>query len=153
MTTPLIILCLLLLPLIAARAIGGAGKARMGGILGIALAFAFFGIGHFVQTEAMTRMLPPFVPFAVPLVHATGILELSFAVTLLHPASRRLAGLLAIAVLVGFFPVNVYAAFNATGMGGHVWGPAYLLIRAPFQVVLIWWTWFFVIRPLQDKGG
>lgn len=146
MTTPLIILCLLFAPLLVARIFGGTSKTRLGGTIGIALAFAFFGVGHFVETEAMTRMLPPFIPFATPLVLATGLLELAIAAGLAHPRSRRMAGLLAIGVLVAFFPVNVYAAFNHTGMGGHVLGPIYLLIRAPIQALLIGWTWFFVLR-------
>ena len=151
MTTPIIILCLLFVPLLVAWVIGGAPKLRLGGTVGIALAFAFFGVGHFVQTEAMTRMLPPFVPFATPLVLATGLLELAIAAGLAFGASRRMAGLLAVGVLVAFFPVNVYAAFNYTGMGGHVLGPAYLLIRAPLQALLIWWVWFFVVRSAEAE--
>ncbi len=151
MTTPLIILCLLLAPLFVARARGGTGRTRLGGTMGIALAFGFFGIGHFVETEAMTKMLPPLVPFATLLVFATGLLELAIAVGLAYPASRRTVGLLAIGVLVAFFPVNVYAALNHTGMGGHVLGPVYLLIRAPLQALLIWWTWFFVVRNHGTK--
>ncbi|MEN8832989.1 MAG: hypothetical protein ABF285_13265 [Pacificibacter sp.] len=146
MTTPIIILCLLILPLITARVIGGADKTRIGGTFGIAFAFAFFGIGHFVQTEAMTQMLPPFAPFPTLMVLATGLLELAIAAALLYPPSRRMAGFVAIAVLIGFFPVNVYAALNHTGMGGHAWGPVYLLIRAPLQAFLIGWSWFFVVR-------
>lgn len=147
MTTPLIIIGLLLLPLVLAWGIWGADKVRAGGILGIALAFTFFGIGHFVQTEAMIQMMPPFVPFVHFLVLATGLLELAIACGLLKQTSRRLAGRIAMAVFVGFFPVNVYAALHQTGMGGHVWGPQYLLIRAPLQALLIWWTWHFTVRP------
>ena len=40
MTTPIIILCLLLLPLLASWVIGGGERVRFGGVLGIALAFA-----------------------------------------------------------------------------------------------------------------
>ena len=147
MTTPILILCLLFAPVLLAWVIGGATKSRLGGTIGIALAFAFFGIGHFVQTKAMTQMLPPFVPFATPLVLATGLLELVIAAGLAFPVNRRMAGLLAIGLLVAFFPVNIYAAFNHTGMGGHVLGPVYLLIRAPLQALLIWWVWYFVVRP------
>lgn len=147
MTTPTIILCLLMLPLLSMLVIGGAERARLGGILGIALAYAFFGIGHFVQTDAMVEMMPSFVPLKRPLVLATGVFELAVAGALLHPRSRRVAGAGAIAIFVGFFPVNVFAAFNHTGMGGHVWGPVYLLIRAPLQALLIWWVWYFVLRP------
>jgi uncharacterized membrane protein len=147
MITPLIILGLLLLPLVFAWLIGGAEKARAGGILGIAFAFIFFGIGHFVQTEEMVEMLPSFVPFAVPLVLATGVLELAIGLGLLSAVTRRIAGIVAILVFVGFFPANVFAAFNHVGMGGHVWGPVYLLIRAPLQALLIWWVWYFTLSP------
>lgn len=92
MTTPIIILCLLLVPFLAARLIGGADHARLGGIVGVTFAFAFFDVGHFVQTEAMTQLLPPFVRFATPLVLATGLLEFAIAAGFLHPASRRYCG-------------------------------------------------------------
>lgn len=146
MTTPMIILCLLLLPVIASWVIGGTRKVRFGGVLGIVFAFAFFGIGHFAQTDAMIEMVPPFVPFARPLVLATGLLEFAIALGILVPASRRLVGLTAIAVLIAIFPANIYAAANQTGMGGHVWGPVYLLVRAPLQALLIWWVWYFTVR-------
>ena len=87
MPTPTIILCLLMLPLLSMLFIGGAERARLGGILGIALAYAFFGIGHFVQTDAMVEMMPSFVPLKRPLVLATGVLELAVAGALLHPRS------------------------------------------------------------------
>ena len=149
MTTPIIILCILLLPLLAAWVIGGRDHVGTGGILGIAIAFIFFGLGHYSQTEAMIAMLPDFVPFRRELVVATGVLEFGISVGLLLPATRRAAGLLAIAVLVSFFPANIYAAINHVGMGGHVWGPVYLLIRAPLQLLLIGWAWGFAVR----RGG
>jgi hypothetical protein len=31
-------------------------------------------------------------------------------------------------------------------MGGHTWGPVYLLIRAPLQALLVAWTWWFAVR-------
>jgi len=146
MTTPIIITCILLLPLVAAWVIGGPEKARFGGVLGIAIAFVFFGIGHYAQTNAMIAMLPEFVPFRRSIILATGLLEFAIAIGFLIPSTRKTAGLAAIAVLVGFFPSNIYAAVNHTGMGGHQWGPVYLLIRAPLQALLVGWTWYFVVR-------
>jgi uncharacterized membrane protein len=49
-------------------------------------------------------------------------------------------------MLVLFFPANIYAAFTRVDMGGHAWGPVYLLIRAPLQLVLIGWAYGFVAR-------
>lgn len=151
MITPTIVLCLLICSYLGGRLIGGINTANFGGVLGIAFAFGFFGIGHFVETEAMIRMLPPFMPFATLLVLATGLLELAIAFGLLYAPTRYLSGLVAIAVLIGFFPANIYAALNHTGMGGHAWGPVYLLIRAPLQAFLIWWAWNFVLRPAGFK--
>ncbi len=146
MFTPVIIVCILLVPLIGAWTVGGRDKAAMGGLFGISIAFIFFGIGHFAQTDGMIAMLPEILPARRQIVLATGVLELAIAVGFLVPATKRLAGLAAIAVLIGFFPANIYAAVNHTGMGGHVWGPEYLLIRFPLQVLLVVLTWTFVVR-------
>ena len=146
MTTPIIILCLLLLPLLSAWVIGGADKVKFGGVLGITLAFVFFGIGHYAQTDGMVAMLPDFVPLRRPLILATGMLEFAIAAGFLYNPMRRYAGIAAVSVLVLFFPANIFAAFNHIGKGGHQWGPVYLFIRAPLQAILIGWTWYFVVR-------
>ena len=59
----------------------------------------------------------------------------------------------AAAVLVAFFPANVYAAFQHAPMGGHAWGPAYLLIRAPLQLFILWWIWRFVLQGVDNDGN
>jgi uncharacterized membrane protein len=96
----------------------------------------------------MAEMLPPWVPARVALVYATGVLELAIAIALLLPDTRRAAGWIAAAVLVLFFPANIYAAVNYVPMGGHAWGPVYLLVRAPLQLaILLWVYWFAMRRP------
>lgn len=150
MTTPLIILGLLIAPVAILRARTAATglpfDAKLAGTVGLSLAFVFFGVGHFAATAAMVDMLPPWVPERVLIVYLTGVLEWSLAGMLLVRRFRRAAGWMCIAVLVAFFPANVYAALNSIGMGGHQCGPIYLLIRAPLQLVLIAWTYWFVVR-------
>lgn len=150
MTTPLIILLLLTTPLVTAYLMTK-GRGRPGrtaadwsryAAWGLGAAFAFFCLGHFVQTDGMVAMLPPWVPLRAGLVYATGLLEVAIALALFTPAWRRLGAWAAIAVLVLFFPANVYAAINGVGLGGHQWGPVYLWIRAPLQLVLIGWAYF-----------
>lgn len=41
---------------------------------------------------------------------------------------------------------NIYAAVNHVPMGDHAWGPVYLLIRVPLQLILIFWTYWFTIK-------
>jgi uncharacterized membrane protein len=91
-------------------------------------------------------MLPPWVPERVLLVYLTGVLEFAMAAGFLVRKSRRLTGWATTAVLVLFFPVNIYAALNQIPMGGHAWGPVYLLIRAPLQVIILLWVYWFTIR-------
>src|SRR5262245_18792027 len=117
------------------------------GVVGLVLLFLFTASGHFIAPQPMAEMLPPFVPWRLPVIYLTGMLEIALALGIALPAIRRLAGLAAIATLVLFFPANVYAAFAQVEMGGHAWGPVYLLIRAPLQALLIAWTWWFAVRP------
>lgn len=116
--------------------------------IGLGLLFAFTAVGHFIRTEPMAQMLPGWVPGRVALVYATGILEFAIAIGFLVPHSRRMAGWVAAAALISFLPVNIYAAFNRIPMGGHAWGPIYLLIRVPLQaIILIWIYWFTLKTP------
>ena len=85
----------------------------------------------------MTEMMPTWVPLRTAIVLVSGVFELLLAVLLAFAESRPLAGRLAIAFLIGVLPLNVYAAWNGVGPGGHAWGPLYLLVRVPLQAILI----------------
>ncbi len=111
------------------------------GRIGATLFFLVTSSGHFMQTEAMVEMLPPFVPFRTELIYFTGVLEVLGAVGLWLPRLDRLAGLGLMLMMVGLLPSNVYSAFNYVDFGGHEIGPAYLLVRVPFQLFLIWWIY------------
>jgi len=139
MTTPLIMLALMVVPYLVYRSDAAATA-------GLALLFLFTGSGHFLQTEPMAQMLPPWVPARVPLVYLTGVLEFAIAIAFLLPETRRAAGWMAAAVLVLFFPANIYAAVNHVPMGGHAWGPVYLLVRGPLQLAILMWIYWFTLR-------
>lgn len=128
MTNLIIMLTLMMTPYLVMRR---DFDLRSAAAVGLGLLFIFTGVGHFVQTEAMTQMLPGWLPGRTLLVYATGVLEFVIALGLFFKKSRKLAGWMAIAVLVVFFPANVFAALNNVPMGGHAWGPVYLLARAP----------------------
>jgi uncharacterized membrane protein len=150
MTTPLIMLAILAVPMLIVWSLRLRGLNVVlgtGGVIGLVLTFLFTASGHFLQAEPMAEMLPSFVPARLPLIYLTGVLEIALGLGMALPVTRRLAGLAAISVLVLFFPANVYAAFAHVEMGGHAWGPMYLLIRAPLQALLVAWTWWFAVRP------
>ena len=122
---------------------------RRRGQISLGLLFVFTGIGHFVQTEAMAGMLPPWVPGRVPIVWISGLFEFLLAAGLLTRPYARIAGAAAIVFLIAVFPGNVYAAMNHVPMGGHDAGPRYLLVRGPFQMLLIVWAWRAAVRPAR----
>jgi uncharacterized membrane protein len=150
MTTPIVMLVLMMAPYLAVRVLSVVTHRdfdfRGAAAVGLGVLFVFTGIGHFIETEAMAQMLPPWVPERVLLVYLTGVLEFAMAAGFLVRKSRRLTGWATTAVLVLFFPVNIYAALNQIPMGGHAWGPVYLLIRAPLQVIILLWVYWFTIR-------
>jgi uncharacterized membrane protein len=154
---PLVILALLVVPYLAGLILGrlrnDPGAAYRMAVVGLALAFLFFGIGHFVIPGALVVLLPPWVPAREALVYATGIVEIAIGVGLLLPRWRRAAGWAALAALILFFPANVWGALNAVDSGGHALGPVYLLIRGPLQLLLIGWTWWFVLRRKAGRTG
>lgn len=87
-------------------------------------------------------MLPTFVPYRIETIYLTGVFELLGAIGVWIPRFTKLTGVLLIFMLIGILPANIYSAINRVDFGGHGGGPAYLLIRIPFQLFVIWWTYF-----------
>lgn len=110
--------------------------------VGLSLFFVVTALAHFNTTEEMAEMIPSSVPYRVELIYVTGILELLGAIGVWIPRFERLTGLLLIVMLIGLLPANVYSAINRVEYGGHGAGPIYLLARVPFQLFVIWWTYF-----------
>ena len=123
---------------------GHAGQAGQAGRIALAALFIMTGAAHFIVTEPMAQMVPPPFP-PVATVWATGVLEILGAIGLLVPRTSKLAAWCLFAFLITVFPANIYASLNHTGLGGHLDGPAYLWQRAPFQLLLLVWTWVFGI--------
>ncbi|HEY5894976.1 MAG TPA: DoxX family protein, partial [Chthoniobacterales bacterium] len=132
-------------PYVVGGVIGMPDDAR--GNLGLALVFTFTGMGHFLKTDEMAEMLPPWVPGRRQIIQVTGVLEVLFAVCLFVPLLVRPTGYLIMVFLIAVLPSNVYATMRRIDFGGHRAGPVYLLARAPLQLLLIVWTYWFVIRP------
>jgi len=110
--------------------------------VGLSLFFIFTALGHFLRSEEMATMLPAAVPYRVELIYLTGVFELLGAIGVWIPRLRRLTGLLLIIMLIGILPANIYSALQRVEFGGHGAGPLYLLVRVPFQLLVICWTYF-----------
>lgn len=150
MITPILILLILSSPLGVAFFYSRLKKASINikkyACWGLGLAFIFFFIGHIVKANGMAEMLPPWVPFKIPLIYITGAIELLVGIALFITRLQLVAAKISIIIFIVFFPANIYAALNSVGLGGHQWGPIYLLIRAPLQIILILWAYFLCIK-------
>jgi len=123
-------------------------NVTMGGRVGIGVVFLFTAIGHFFKTEAMSAMLPPFMPARRGLIYVSGVVEVLFAIAAVALPNLRSVGWCIIIYLMAIFPSNIYAAVQRIPFGGHSIGPRYLLVRLPLQVLLIGWTYSFAVKGL-----
>ena len=117
-------------------------SAAFKGRLGVSFFLLGPAVSHLANTEAFVAMLPPFVPWRTEIVYVTGVFEILGAIGIWIPRLSKLAGLLLIIMLIGFLPANIYAAFARVDYGGSTFGPAYLLIRVPFQFFIVWWIYW-----------
>ncbi|ARQ69636.1 DoxX family protein [Streptomyces marincola] len=125
----------------------GYAVVRLAGLLGVdvvdgwqpalrvalALMFLFTAASHFHPRTrpALIGMVPPSLPRRERLVDLTGMLQLAGAIGLLVPATRRLAAVGLLLLLVAMFPANVSAARRAVAQGDPL-GP-----RTAIQLVFI----------------
>lgn len=156
MITPILMLLLMTGPWILVRIFSVVTNRerndRRTAAMGLTLLFLFTGVGHFIKTENMAEMLPPWVPQRVLLVYVTGIFEMMLALGFLVQKYLRTTGWIAVVMLMMFLPVNIYAAFHQIPMGGHAWGPIYLFIRIPLQLIILFWIYLFSIREEISRG-
>lgn len=155
MKTPLLLLSLLIFPYLGIAAFeawrGRRFDKGLRGCVGLTLLLLVTGISHFTRSESMLVMLPERVPVRAASVAASGILEIALGIAVLAPRWRRTAGLALIILFLALFPANVWAAIHHVPVGGHAWGPIYLLVRAPLQAIFIAWTFFFAVRAQQPE--
>ncbi|MCQ4208779.1 DoxX family protein [Streptomyces longispororuber] len=125
----------------------GFGAARVAGLAGIdvlnawqpalrvglAAMFLLTAFAHFYPKlrADLIGMVPPALPRPGLLVTLTGILELAGAVGVLVPATKRLAAICLVALLIAMFPANVSAARRGVAQGDAI-GP-----RTALQVVFV----------------
>ena len=90
--------------------------------IGLAAAFLFMGVNHFVpaSARAMSAMIPPALKARVSgktLVRFTGLCEIAGGLGILIPQTRFAAGIALVLFLIAVFPANAHAAANPERFG------------------------------------
>ncbi len=107
--------------------------------------FVVAGVGHFVATDLIMKIVPPSLPYQRTLVLLSGVFEVVLGILLLVPATARLAAWGLIALLVAVFPANVFMYLHPEKFGLP---PTLLLLRLPLQGLLILWAFAYTKRPV-----
>ena len=137
----------LVVSFILLRGLGALGVKRLSswrdaGRIALVIMFLFTGVSHFSGLKHdFAAMIPEPLPNGLWVIYLAGVLEISGAVGLLIPRTRRLAGICLVLLLIAMFPANVNAVINGIPLGGNA--PTPLWVRAPMQLLyigMVWWT-------------
>jgi len=114
---------------------------RRAGVAGIATLFVVAGVAHFAVPAWFDQIVPTWVPNARAATLISGAAEIAGGIGLLLPATRRLAGVGLLLLLLAVFPANVNMLQMARATDAATWYVAVLWARLPLQALLMWWVW------------
>lgn len=117
----------------------GLSAAQRIGLVLASILYIGAGTLHFIKTGAYLQIMPPYIPWHLAMVRASGAFEILGGLGLLVPFTRRAAMWGLIALLIAVFPANIYMATNPTEAAATSIAPVILWGRLPLQLLLIWW--------------
>ncbi|MBT3623723.1 MAG: hypothetical protein HON77_20385 [Gammaproteobacteria bacterium] len=111
---------------------------------GLAVVFAWFfggGVTHFTNTDFFVAIVPPWWPWPLFAVYASGVFEVLLALLILLPKARPLAGWGIIALTLAVTPANVHMWLHPEQFPDvSETALSIRLVIQVFLVALIWWS-------------
>jgi uncharacterized membrane protein len=97
------------------------------------------GIYHFANPEFYNQLMPSWMPYHLPLIYISGIIEFLLGVLLIPKLTRKFSAWMIILMLIVFFflihiPMTIIFYQNNNP---HLW---IALVRLPIQFYLVWWA-------------
>jgi len=132
-------------------ALKGLSTAQTVGLAFAAVFYVFAGTLHFLKPAPYLRIVPPYIPWHLPMVLISGAFEILGGVGLLVPQARRNAAWGLVALLIAVFPANIYMATNPIDAGAASIAPVLRWGRLPLQLLLVWWL-LWCTRPRAVLG-
>ncbi|MBA2250572.1 MAG: hypothetical protein H0W12_10340 [Chitinophagaceae bacterium] len=101
------------------------------------------GINHFWHPASYLDLIPPYFPAKMLINIISGICEISFALLMLFPLTRKAGAILIIALLTAFILAHVYMIQMHGCVSVRLCVPEWVawLRLFPLQFVLMWWAW------------
>jgi uncharacterized membrane protein len=103
------------------------------------LLFIASGLLHFAKPAIYLKIMPPYIPWHLAMVHISGICECLGGFGLLLPATRRVAAWALVALMIAVFPANIYMATNPVQTGASAIPATIRWGRLPLQLVFVLW--------------
>ena len=105
----------------------------------MALLYIAAGFNHFRKASLYIKIIPPYFPNPKLLNTLSGFSEIILGILLCIPLCSNFAAIGIIALLIAVFPANLFMYENMdASLGIPKW---ILLLRLPFQIVLIIWAY------------
>ncbi len=99
------------------------------------------GTNHFIHPLFYKKIMPPYIPWHMQLIYASGVMETLLGILLTPVSSRRIAAWGIIILLIAIFPANINMMLNYWNeRRPDLW---ITIVRLPLQIVLIWWAYIF----------
>jgi uncharacterized membrane protein len=114
--------------------------------LALAALMIMMGILHFPLADTFASIVPEYLPWHLPLVYLSGVIEIALGIGLLFERTRMFAAWGLIALLIAVFPANINMALHPdleiAGLPAGLPKPPALALwlRLPLQFALIWWA-------------
>jgi uncharacterized membrane protein len=134
-------------------------KSRIKSVFCWVLALFFLVAGillHFMATDEVAQIVPPFLPLPKLIVIVTGVMEILFAIGLIWPKWRRLTGIVLSVYLLAVLPANIYMALENMPLDGRDLTSFQLWFRVALQfplIALVLWASGFWEKPKSSDAA
>lgn len=109
----------------------------------LVLLYMLAGSNHFVHPAGYISIIPHYIPAPVFANYLAGALEITLALLMIRPATRKVASWGLIILLTAFMPVHISMLMQAPMQVGTVnVTPALAWLRLSLQPVLMLWAWW-----------
>jgi len=98
-------------------------------------------LNHFASPDFYVGIMPPYLPWHVPLVYLSGFAEVALGALLFVRHWSTIAAWGLILLLIAVFPANLHMAVNAELYPRF--SPTLLWLRLPLQGILIMWAYVY----------
>lgn len=113
----------------------------------LAVFFVVAGFNHFISPDFYLKIMPPYLPWHLPLIYLSGVFETALGILLLLPKFTRIAAWGMIALLIAVFPANIHMAIHPELFPEYRAGALWL--RLPLQLLMIAWAYWYTRQVVR----